>query len=59
MRDDEIDGYLDFFESKIVSQEKVPSRKSCLSLSQTLEGRLATNRKSTPGKCSRAMRCRS
>jgi hypothetical protein len=32
MRDDEIDDYLDFFESKIVSQEKVPSRRSCLSL---------------------------
>lgn len=43
MRDDEIDDYLDFFESKIVSQGKAPSRRSCLSL--TLEGRLASGRK--------------
>ncbi|TKA56652.1 hypothetical protein B0A53_01847 [Rhodotorula sp. CCFEE 5036] len=31
MRDDEIDDYLDFFESKIVSQEKVPSRMDHIS----------------------------
>lgn len=46
MRDDEIDGYLDFFESRIVSQEKVPSRRSCLFLTF---GRPRSE--SGPGKC--------